>query len=220
MPKFIDYTTDASPLATDYHLKAPSPSGVVKKSTIQSEVNAALVAAAATMTGALQSSNFRLNEAVAITATSTEINKLAGMTSSKAELNILTGVTSTAAELNKLDGASSNVTPTNLNTLTAGVASSADALHVHSMGALLHRFYTNVVVASSTSETTLLTCSIPANKLGTGNVVRGRINVSTAGLVSGHTMVFKLKYGGTTIATPGLVDAAQRVVCGVLLRRE
>lgn len=40
-------------------------------------------------------------------------------------------VTSSAAELNKLDGASANVTATNLNTLTAGVTTDADALHTH-----------------------------------------------------------------------------------------
>jgi len=40
-------------------------------------------------------------------------------------------VTSTAAELNKLDGVSANVTAANLNTLTAGSSSDADALHTH-----------------------------------------------------------------------------------------
>jgi len=50
--------------------------------------------------------------------------------------NYISDVTSTAAELNKLDGASANVTATNLNTLTAGSASNADALHTHSSPAI------------------------------------------------------------------------------------
>jgi len=49
-----------------------------------------------------------------------------------------TAVTSTAAELNKLDGASANVTYTNLNTLTAGATSDADALHTHGTGNRLY----------------------------------------------------------------------------------
>ena len=48
-----------------------------------------------------------------------------------ANVEKLKDVTSSSAELNKLDGASANVTHTNLNTLTAGVASDADALHTH-----------------------------------------------------------------------------------------
>jgi len=57
-------------------------------------------------TGEWQADDFRLNEAVQCLATSTEINQA-------------------------LDGISANVTDTNLNTLTAGAASDADALHTH-----------------------------------------------------------------------------------------
>jgi len=46
-------------------------------------------------------------------------------------LSALPDITATAAELNKLDNTSANVTAANLNTLTAGSASNADALHTH-----------------------------------------------------------------------------------------
>jgi hypothetical protein len=46
--------------------------------------------------------------------------------------NMVSDVTATAAEINQLDGISANVTDTNLNTLTAGSSSNADALHTHS----------------------------------------------------------------------------------------
>ena len=59
-----------------------------------------------------------------------------------------TGLTSTAAELNKLDGASANVTPTNLNTLTAGVSSNSDSLHTHTG---LAKQYTDGGFAAQTS---------------------------------------------------------------------
>jgi len=45
-------------------------------------------------------------------------------------------VTTTTTELNRLAGISANVTAANLNTLTAGAASNADALHVHSNAAV------------------------------------------------------------------------------------
>lgn len=44
---------------------------------------------------------------------------------------VVSNVTSTAAEVNKLNGTSANVTAANLNTLTAGATSNADALHTH-----------------------------------------------------------------------------------------
>lgn len=47
-------------------------------------------------------------------------------------LDLTLTTTSSTAELNKLTGTSANVTPANLNTLTAGPVSNADLLHTHS----------------------------------------------------------------------------------------
>lgn len=58
----------------------------------------------------------------------------------KANVEVLKDVTSTAAELNKLAGASANVTATNLNTMTAGAASDADALHTHATLTILSNY--------------------------------------------------------------------------------
>lgn len=45
--------------------------------------------------------------------------------------HLISDVTSTVTEVNRLSGISANVTAANLNTLTAGATSNADALHTH-----------------------------------------------------------------------------------------
>jgi hypothetical protein len=55
----------------------------------------------------------KINEDVALSATSTELNVLDGITASTAELNILYGVTATSSEINILDGATLTVTELN-----------------------------------------------------------------------------------------------------------
>lgn len=61
---------------------------------------------------------------------------------------------------------------------------------------------TNVSVTNTTTETTLLTCSIPANALGTANtmlvVMLGEI-VNNATVTNAVT--FRLKYGVTTVTS-------------------
>jgi hypothetical protein len=71
----------------------------------------------------------------------------------KSIAEVLKDVTSTAAELNKLAGASANVTATNLNTLTAGSASNADALHTHTRRKLA---YGNVSFAAGVPAATTI----------------------------------------------------------------
>lgn len=61
---------------------------------------------------------------------------------------------------------------------------------------------TQVTVASTTSETTIYTTSIPANILGAGNALKIEIPISDiASATSGKTHTLRLKYGGTTLAT-------------------
>jgi hypothetical protein len=59
----------------------------------------------------------------------------------------------------------------------------------------------DVTVASSTSETDLLSYTVPANLLGTGNILEFKLFVSDFAISDTKTATFKLKYGGTTIAT-------------------
>lgn len=64
----------------------------------------------------------------------------------------------------------------------------------------LHTFTTNVVVASDTNETALLTFTLPGGLLSTSNIVRGLINFSALGNDTG-TCTLRLKNGATTIST-------------------
>lgn len=59
----------------------------------------------------------------------------------------------------------------------------------------------DVVIASSTAETTLLTTTIPGGTLSTGNAVRFKIFFSTLVLSDTKTLTLRLKYGATTMAT-------------------
>jgi hypothetical protein len=70
-------------------------------------------------------------------------------------VEIIKDTTSTGAELSKLAGTSANVTPTNLNTLTAGAASNADALHTHPTLAILSNFGSGSIATPWTTPTTI-----------------------------------------------------------------
>ena len=90
--------------------------------------NARLVSATSTATLTNKTlTSPKLNEDVAITATSTEVNLLDGVTATTSELNILDGVTSTASELNILDGVTA--TASELNILD-GVTATATELNI------------------------------------------------------------------------------------------
>lgn len=53
-----------------------------------------------------------------------------------------------------------------------------------------------------TTDQTLASYSVPANKLGTANVIKARFNLSVVTFTeSTSSMVFKLKYGSTTLAS-------------------
>lgn len=85
-----------------------------------------------------------------------------------------TTVSSTGAELNKLNLTSANVTATNLNTLTAGVASDAQGLHTH--GNLAGTAHTHVLTAGATDVT--VTATILNQLTGSSANVTGA-NLST-----------------------------------------
>lgn len=59
----------------------------------------------------------------------------------------------------------------------------------------------DVVVASSTSETDLVSFTVPAHTLSTANIIEFRLFVSVFGLTTTKKITIRLKYGGTTIAT-------------------
>ena len=71
-----------------------------------------------------------LNDKIDV-ATAGRLTKSIGNPAANETIRLTLATTSTDAELNKLTGASANVTAANLNTLTAGAASNADALHTH-----------------------------------------------------------------------------------------
>lgn len=59
----------------------------------------------------------------------------------------------------------------------------------------------SIVDGASAAETTVFTRAVPAGLLGTRNIVKGKIYLSDFGLVSTSTVVFRVKYGITTIGT-------------------
>lgn len=69
---------------------------------------------------------------------------------------------------------------------------------------VLARNVTAVTVANTTDETNLISVSVPANSLGTGNVIKGVLYITNLQGISNADLYFRLKYGATTI---GLVEA-------------
>lgn len=72
-----------------------------------------------------------LNDKIDV-ATAGRLTKAIGNPAGNETVQLTLATTLTDAEMNQLTGISANVTDTNLNTLTAGPASNADALHTHS----------------------------------------------------------------------------------------
>lgn len=74
---------------------------------------------------------------------------------------------------------------------------------------LLSSLTTPVTVSNTTAETNLLSFSLAANTLSTGNVIKGKIFCSTYNEGAGATddCVFRLKFGSTTIATLTIGDS-------------
>ena len=134
----------------------------------------------ATVTSSIQFDDIRLNEAVQVTATSTEVNQA-------------------------LDGISADVTDTNLNTLTAGSTSDADALHTHTLNKKLYAG-TITQCTNTTVETTLCSVTVPGNALGTDNGVTIKVLIETFNIGENDNVTLRLKYGSTTVGT---VSASQ-----------
>lgn len=57
------------------------------------------------------------------------------------------------------------------------------------------------VVTNTTTETTIATTTIPAGTLGNGNAVRFQLTLNGSWSASGAFVTYRVKYGGTTIAT-------------------
>jgi len=60
---------------------------------------------------------------------------------------------------------------------------------------------TDVTVASSITETDLLSYTVPANALGTANIIEFKLFVSDFDIDDTKTITLRLKYGGTTLST-------------------
>lgn len=66
---------------------------------------------------------------------------------------------------------------------------------------LLNLVTTDVTYSSSTAENNLLSYSVPANTLGTGNVIRVTMHVSGLAVTNTNNWTIRFKYGATTIAS-------------------
>ena len=61
---------------------------------------------------------------------------------------------------------------------------------------------TPVTMTDTVVETTLITFTVPGGTLGTTGILKGRLIIDSWGTqTAGTTVTFKLKYGGTTVAT-------------------
>lgn len=88
----------------------------------------------------------------------------------------------------------------NITTLTDG--SDADSLHIHNdVTRLLFTTSTDIVIDNTSTETDILSFSIPADALGTDNMLKYKIYYSSAARNGGGNDVVKLKYGATTLVT-------------------
>ncbi len=103
---------------------------------------------------------------------------------------------------NKIKEGYLNITDANATTLTDG--SNADALHVHA-GNRIYTDSTTHTFTDTTAENVLLTTTIPANTLGTENILKFRVWLSdfNTNNVSAGTFV-RISYGATAIATASL----------------
>lgn len=60
---------------------------------------------------------------------------------------------------------------------------------------------TEITVSSNSSEATLFDYTVPANTLGTNNAIRFKMYLSALDLDTAGEVVFRFKYGGTTIGS-------------------
>lgn len=66
---------------------------------------------------------------------------------------------------------------------------------------LLNTVTTDVTYSSSTAENTLLSYSVPANTLGTSNVIRVTLHVQTLAVTNTNSCTIRFKYGATTVSS-------------------
>lgn len=101
------------------------------------------------------------------------------------------------AEANTFFGATA-ITGAQATTLSAGQTSDATDLHHH---ANLIASVTNLTQAASTTETTVLTATLPAGILSTKHGVRIRITCAHVADQNGDDLNIRFKLGGTTVYT-------------------
>jgi len=76
-----------------------------------------------------------------------------------------------------------------------------------SQSRLLTQFTTDVFIQSTTTETTVVSVSVPAGTLGTAGVIRGKFKIKNYEINNTNTMTLRLKYGATTVATLQITSA-------------
>jgi len=101
-----------------------------------------------------------------------------------------------------------DMTGAEAETLSDG--SDASALHYHS--SKLASSTTQITIDNSTTETTLLTYSLPANTLSTSNIIHGILHFNDLtqigmGIDNGDTVTFRFKYGSTTMTSQVITNS-------------
>jgi hypothetical protein len=97
--------------------------------------------------------------------------------------------------------------------LAGGTTSNADATHTHSFEKLAAATTVAVAISNSAAEATLVGYLVPANSLGTLNVLRGKANLSSYSSITGANgvLTLKLKLGSavapTTLATLAITNS-------------
>lgn len=85
-------------------------------------------------------------------------------------------------------------------------------------GSIVQASSTQVQVKNTTTETAVMTYTVPGNKLSTDNVYRFEIHLKLENThSSAENVTFKLKYGSTTVATAGAISAAATTVYYVII---
>lgn len=83
-----------------------------------------------------------------------------------------------------------------------GIVNGAGVITINNTGSgTLDKDTSNTTVVSSTTETSIYSFSVPANTLGTDNMIRLTIFISDFDSLDTRTTTFRLKYGSTTMAT-------------------
>lgn len=79
--------------------------------------------------------------------------------------------------------------------------SNADVLHVHEYNKRLTTATSDNTISNTTTETNILSFTVPANALGTADIVQMRVYISDLDIGSGDQITFRVKYGATTMGS-------------------